>query len=141
MGEAAFQNLAVGAVFQAYPEPIRTRLLHLRRLILETAAEQPGVGELVEALRWGQPSYLTARSKTGTTVRIDQVKSEPGRYALYFNCKTSLAETFRELYADVLEIGGKRSILLAADEAVPEDALRHCIALALTYHQSRRTPR
>ena len=141
MAGAAFRDSAVEAVFQAYPQPLRARLLALRALILDTAAEQPGVGELDEALRWGQPSYLTVRTKAGTTVRIDQVPSAPGRYALYFNCKTSLAATFRDLYAGVLEIGGNRSILLNADDPVPEDALRHCIALALTYHQHKRAER
>ena len=135
---AAFQNPAVEAVFRTYPEPVRSRLLQLRGLILETAAENLDVGPLEEALRWGQPSYLTTSSGTGSTLRIDQVKAEPGRYALYFNCKTDLAATFRDLYADVLAFGGNRSILLDADKPSPNEALRHCIALALTYHQKKR---
>jgi hypothetical protein len=141
MGGAAFQDKAVEAAFETYPEPVRERLLRLRRLILETAAENPAIGELEEALRWGQPSYLTTKSKSGTTLRIDQAKAEPGRYALYFNCKTDLAATFRDLYGETLEIGGKRSIVLSADQPPPDDALRHCIALALTYHQRKRMVR
>jgi hypothetical protein len=138
MAEAAFRDAAVEAVFQAYPEPVKTRLLHLRRLILETAAENPAIGALDEALRWGQPSYLTTKSKAGTTLRIDQVKASPNGYALYFNCKTDLSATFRDLYADGLEFGGSRSILLDAEKPAPEAALRHCIALALTYHSRKR---
>ena len=141
MSAAAFQDEAVEVAFDAYPEPVRERLLQLRRLILEMAAENPAIGELEEALRWGQPSYLTTKSKSGTTLRIDQVKTEPGRYAMYFNCKTDLAATFRDLYGDTLQIGGKRSILLDADRPPPDDALRHCIALALTYHQRKRAGR
>jgi len=136
--KAGFADPAVEAVFQAYPEPVKTRLLHLRNLILETAAGQQGVGELEEALRWGQPSYLTSQSKSGSTIRIDQVKAEPGRYALYFNCKTDLGVTFRDLYSGALEFGGNRSILFNVDEPADDDALRHCIGLALTYHQRKR---
>ena len=141
MADAAFQDPAVEAVFRAYPEPLRERLLHLRRLILETAAEHAEVGQLDEALRWGQPSYLTTRSKAGSTLRIDQVKASPGRYALYFNCKTNLGATFRDLYPDVLEFGGNRSLLFNADDPVPDAALRHCVALALTYHRRKRATR
>ena len=139
MAEPVFGDPAVEAVFAGYPAPTRQRLLDLRQMIIETAADNPAIGPLEEALRWGQPSYLTTRSKSGTTLRIDQVKAEPGRYALYFNCKTDLAATYRDLYGDALEIGGKRSILLNTAEPPPNDALRHCIALALTYHQGRRT--
>jgi Domain of unknown function (DU1801) len=139
--DAVFQDPAVEAVFRAYPAPLRARLLHLRRLILETAAEHAEVGELDEALRWGQPSYLTTRSKAGSTLRIDQVKAPPGRYALYFNCKTDLGATFRDLYPDVLEFGGNRSLLFNASDPVPDAALRHCIALALTYHRRKRAVR
>lgn len=139
--DCEFRDPAVEAAFAAFAEPVRSRLLDLRRLILETAAEHAEVGELEEALRWGQPSYLTVRSRSGSTIRIDQVKGQPGRYALYFHCKTDMAETFRTLYSDVLEIGGKRSLLFNAAGAVPEAALRHCIALALTYHQRKRWAR
>jgi hypothetical protein len=109
----------------------------LRRLIFDTADTTEGVGALEEALKWGQPSYLTAESKSGSTIRIDQVKAEAGGYAVYFHCQTDLVETFRELYPE-LRYGGNRSILLDAGEKLPEAALRHCIALALTYHLRKR---
>ena len=85
----------------------------------------------------GQPSYLTAESKSGSTIRIDQVKAEAGRYAVYFHCQTDLVETFCELYPE-LSYGGNRSILLDASDKLPEAALRHCVALALTYHLRKR---
>jgi hypothetical protein len=128
---------AVDAVFSAYPRPVKAKLLALRRLIFDTAKATKGVGALEEALKWGQPSYLTAESKSGSTVRIDQVKAEAGHYAVYFHCQTDLVETFRELYPD-LRYGGNRSILLDAGEKLPEAALRHCVALALTYHLRKR---
>lgn len=130
----AFQAPEVADVFAAYAPPLRDRLLRLRALILETAAATEGVGPLQETLKWGQPSYLPATTKSGTTVRIDAVKGEPGRYALYVHCQTNLVSTFREMYPDVLTCEGNRAVLFDQDEPLPEDALGHCIALALTYH-------
>ena len=134
---AANPASAVEAVFDAYPKPVKAKLLALRRLIFDTAKATEGVGALEEALKWGQPSYLTTDTKSGSTIRIDQVKPEPGHYAVYFHCQTNLVETFRELYPE-LRYGGNRSIVLDAQEQVPEAALRHCVALALTYHLRKR---
>jgi hypothetical protein len=135
---AGVSEPTVDAIFDAYPSPVKTRLLALRRLIFDTADTTEGVGPLEETLKWGQPSYLTTESKSGSTIRIDQVKAEAGRYAVYFHCQTDLVETFRELYPE-LRYGGNRSILLDAGEKLPEKALRHCVALALTYHARKRT--
>lgn len=135
-----FADPAVEAVFAAYPARTKAKLLALRKLILETAAKMPGVGALDETLKWGQPSYLTTETRSGSTIRIDRVKPEAGddreRYALYVHCQTTLVSTFRQLYRDELTFGGNRSILLEADRPFPKAALRHCIALALTYHRN-----
>jgi hypothetical protein len=135
---AAFSDPAVDAAFNAYPGPIRAKLLALRRLIFDTANATTGVGALEETLKWGQPSYLTTETKSGSTIRIDQVKSAANQYAVYFHCQTDLVETFRELYPTELSYGGNRSILLNAADQLPEPALRHCVALALTYHLNKR---
>ena len=137
---AGGQSAAIDTVFEAFPPPVKSRLLALRRLIFDTAKSTKGVGALEEALKWGQPSYLTTESKSGSTVRIDQIKNEAGGYAVYFHCQTDLVETFRELYPE-LRYGGNRSILLDAGEKLPETALRHCIALALTYHARKKAAR
>jgi hypothetical protein len=131
---------AVDAVFNDYPKPVKAKLLALRRLMFDTAKTTQGVGALEEALKWGQPSYLTTESKSGSTIRIDQVKTAAGQYAVYFHCQTDLVETFRELYPE-LRYGGSRAILLDVADKLPEAALRHCVALALTYHlRKRKTP-
>ena len=135
---AGIPDPAIDAVFRAYPKPLRAKLLALRRLILDTARMTSGVGALQETLKWGQPSYLTAETKSGSTVRIDRVKSAANQYAVHFHCQTDLVETFRQLYPTELSYGGNRSILLNADDEVPEAALRHCVALALTYHLRKR---
>jgi len=135
---AGFSEPAVEAVFRAYPAPVRAKLLALRRLILDTAKTTTGVGALKETLKWGQPSYLTAETKSGSTIRIDQVKSAANQYAVYFHCQTDLVETFRELYPREFSFGGNRSIILNTEDEISEPALRHCLALALTYHLHKR---
>ena len=137
---AALSDPSVDAVFNAYPKPLKAKLLALRRLIFDTAKTTKGVGALQETLKWGQPSYLTPETKSGSTIRIDQVKNAPGQYAVYFHCQINLVETFRELYPKEFSYGGNRSILLNAKGEVPEAALRHCVALALTYHLTKRKP-
>jgi len=106
-------------------------------LILDTARATEGVGRLDETIKWGQVSYLTSETGSGSTVRIDRVKSDGDQYAVYFHCQTNLVETFRELYPE-LTYGGNRSILLDTSKALPKQALRHCVALALTYHLNKR---
>lgn len=124
----------VAKVFRAYPPKLRSMLVALRRLILKTAARTEGVGALEEALKWGQPSYLTSETNSGSTVRIGRVKASDEKYAVYFHCQTDLVSTFRELYPKKFSYEGNRAIVLDADKKPDEKALAHCIALALTYH-------
>lgn len=129
----AFTDRNVAKVFDAYPDDIRARLMRLRALIFDTGRDIDGVGPLEETLKWGQPSYLTSDSGSGSTIRIDREKAD-GRIAMYFHCQTDLVATFRELYPTQMIYGGNRSILFDASSRIPEKALRHCIGLALTYH-------
>jgi hypothetical protein len=138
MARKTFPNPDVEAVFSSYPKPLQAKLLGLRRLIFDTARTTEGVGALEETLKWGQPSYLTPETKSGSTIRIDRVKSSADQYAVYFHCQTDLVETFRELYPTELSYEGNRSIILNAEDTIPEQALRHCVALALTYHLNKR---
>jgi hypothetical protein len=138
---ASFSDPAVDAVFASYRRPIRTKLLTLRRLIFDTARSTVGVGRIEETLKWGQPSYLTPDTGSGSTIRIDQVKSADDQYAVYFHCQTDLVATFRELYPDEVRYDCNRCILFKAADAIPEQPLRHCLALALTYHLNKRKRR
>jgi hypothetical protein len=92
---------------------------------------------LTEALRWKQPSYLTEQSHSGTTIRIDAVKGSADAYALYVNCKTTLLEGYRHLYPDAFRFEGQRALVFSIMTPPSEAALKHCIALALTYHQAK----
>jgi Domain of unknown function (DU1801) len=134
-----FSNSDVASVFKAYPPDLRPRLLALRELVFDTADKTAGVGRLTETLKWGQPSYLTEETGSGTTVRIDRLKAGDG-YAAYFHCQSGLVGQFRELYPDTFKYEGKRAILFDSSDRVPAKELRHCIALALTHH-ARKKPK
>jgi len=129
-----FQNANVKATFDAYPQILRNKLLKLRQLIFDTAAEIPNLGDIEETLKWGQPSYLTPISKSGTTIRIDQIKSSVDTYGLFVNCQTSLMATYRELYPEQMNYEGKRLVRFHVDQDPPENILKNCIAIAFTYH-------
>jgi hypothetical protein len=53
---------------------------------------------------------------------------------MFVPCQTTLIETFRQHYSDQLEFEGRRAILFDAERQFPREQVRHCIALALTYH-------
>ncbi len=129
-----FENPKIAEIFNAYPEDLREKLMLLRQLIFDTASETEGVGELEETLKWGQPSYLTTQSKSGSTIRIDSIKSDDQKYAIYFNCKTTLIDTFREIYPDQFHFERNRSIVFDLDNDVPINELSDCISIAFTYH-------
>jgi hypothetical protein len=135
-----FSNSDVASVFKAYPRDLRARLMALRELVFDAAARTEGVGRLTETLKWGQPSYLTEETGSGTTVRIDRLKAGDG-YAVYFHCQSGLLGQFRELYPDTFKYEGKRAIVFEAGDRVPARELRHCLALALTHHARKKKPK
>ena len=124
----------VRAVIEAYPEPVSLGLAAMRDLILRTAEETPGVGAVEEDLRWGQPSFLTLESGSGSMIRIDGFRNDASKVAMFFHCQSGLVDEFRALYSDKLTFVGQRAIELRVGERLPTAALKHCIALALTHH-------
>lgn len=132
-----FSNAEVAAKFDAYPRKVRRRLLALRELVFRTAAATEGVGEIEETLKWGEPAYLTT-NKSGSTVRIDWKKNDPDHCAMYFNCQTTLVDTFRTLFPHDFQFDGNRALVFSLDGEVPQDALALCIAASLTYHVQKR---
>ncbi len=130
-------NIDVAAVFESYPKEIRTKLMFLRELILETAASIEAVGEIEETLKWGEPSYLTPKTKSGSTVRIDWKKAQAKQYAMYFKCTANLVVAFREKYPKKFKYEKNRAIVFNMDDEIPVKELKTCIALALTYHRNK----
>jgi Domain of unknown function (DU1801) len=129
-----FSDPAVAAAYAAFPAELRPFLLDLRDLIFATAAATRNVGPLTETLKWGEPSYLPATPRTGTTVRIGAAKGQANHYSLFVNCKTTLVSSFKELYPEEFDYHGARELRFTCGGRVPNAALRHCIAMALTYH-------
>ncbi len=117
------------------PERMRARLLALREMILETAGADATIGPLEETLKWGEPAFLTSSTRSGTTIRINRHKKSDDQYALYVPCQTDLVERYRQLYGDQLQFDGNRAVVFNVGDDLPADAVRHCIAMALTYHR------
>lgn len=119
-----------------YPEHIQQKLLNLRSLIFDIA-ESNQLGRVKESLKWNELSYHV---RHGSPIRIDWKEKTPEIYSIFFNCNTSLVETFRHLYADDLEFQGKRAINIRLDEDIKKPSLRSAILLALTYKKIKDLP-
>lgn len=127
---------AVQAKFNSYPEKAQTQLLKIREAILELGREE-NIGKVTETLKWGQPSYL---AKKGSTVRIDWAPNSPEYISVYFNCQSSLVETFKEIYPNCFQFVGNRQLVLPISEQAPSPELISCISMALRYHSIKHLP-
>jgi hypothetical protein len=128
-----FKNEDVLSKFESYPSEVKIKLLHLRELIYKVAIKN-NINDLEETLKWKEPSYLT---KNGSTIRINYKKSSPENYSIYFNCKTKLISTFRELFNDKFTFVGNREIIFHKDDIIDTKSLEYCILLALSYHKRK----
>ena len=132
-----FGSAEVASKFERYPPNARRALLALRELIFSVASNTPGASEIEETLKWGEPAYLT-KNGAGSTIRIDWKPKNPEQYAIYFNCKTTLVETFRTLFPEDFTFVGNRALAFSLGTRPPRDALSFCIAASLTYHAKKR---
>lgn len=120
--------------FSGLPGHLKEKLFSLRELILETADENPAIGPLEETLKWGEPAFLTSATKSGTTIRINRHDKDDNQYAIYVHCQTDLLDRYRQLYGDTLTFDGNRAVVFNVADRMPQEAVKHCIAMALTYH-------
>lgn len=127
----------VAAVFEAFPDPVGKSLMAVRSLIFETAEAMDGVGPVTETLKWGEPAYLTAKTRSGSTIRLGVPKSDPNRAAVFFNCNTTLVPTFRDRFPTAFDYLGNRALLLPGDQNAARDVLGLCLAMALRYHMTK----
>jgi hypothetical protein len=95
------------------------------------------VGEIEETLKWGEPSYLTPKTKSGSTIRIAWKEAQPEQYSMYFKCTVNLVPAFRDRFPHHFNFGGNRSLDINLSDDVPIKELKQCIALALTYHRNK----
>ncbi|MEE9326716.1 MAG: DUF1801 domain-containing protein [Cocleimonas sp.] len=131
------ENKIVLSVLHKYPQEIQQNLMNIRSLIIETAQEDAEIGTIEETLKWGEISYLTAK---GSTIRLAWKASMPNQYGVYFNCKTKLVDTFKEIYRDTFKYETNRAIILSNKQEIPVKPLKHCLQLALTYHNIKHLP-
>ncbi|MBL4908382.1 MAG: DUF1801 domain-containing protein [Sneathiella sp.] len=133
MHEYSIDSLEVAAVYQSFPQPIRQKLLKLRQMIFEIADQTDTIGQISETLKWGVPSYLTSRPKSGTTVRLQWI---PGakRYGIFVHCQTSLIPDFKEKYPRDLKFEKSRGILFEEGDDFPPVIIKEFLTMALTYH-------
>ena len=129
-----FSSEAVSETFSHHPAAMREKLLELRSHIFAVAGETDGVGQLEETLKWNEAAYLTHKPKSGTTIRINAHKGSDTEIGLYVPCQTDLIDRYRTLYADCLKFEGNRAIVFDSRKPFPVEPVRHCIAMALTYH-------
>jgi hypothetical protein len=125
-------NLKVRKKYITYPANIQAKLLMLRQLILDSSDTK-----LEETLKWNEPSFLCPH---GSTIRLGYKPAYPEQFALYFNCKSKLVDTFKELYSDSFKFEGNRAIIFNLSDAIDLKPLQHCIQLALNYHKIKHLP-
>jgi hypothetical protein len=126
------------AAIASYPDAVQQQVFRLRAEILAVAASSEGVGELLETLKWGELSFVTEQSKSGSTLRVAWQAKQPEYLGLYVNCKTSLVDSYQTLFPGLFVYQKQRALLLPLDQAWPLAELRICIAMALRYHLDKR---
>jgi hypothetical protein len=127
-----FEDPNVEAAFAAFPAKERSGLMVLRKLIFDTAQKTDGVGELYETLKWGQPAYLTPKTKSGSTIRLGLPKQ--GGFAVYAHCQTTILSDFQFIFPNEFAYEGNRAIHFKAGDPLPLDKLEMLVREALTYH-------
>lgn len=123
---------AVAQAFAAVPEPARAGVLRLRGLIFDVAADLPQIGRVEEALRWGQPSYLTPDRKAASPLRLGVPKT--GGFALFAHCQSQVIPAFRALHEADFAFEGNRAVLFSNEDDIKPVLLAGLIRHALTYH-------
>ena len=127
-----FASSEVEKAFDQLNPEARKGLMVLRQLIFETASELPQVGRIEEALRWGQPAYLTPETKSGSTIRLGIPKG--ARFGLFVHCQSRIIPEYIATFPAWDRIEGTRALLF--DHPNEIEPLRHgwLIKRALTYH-------
>ena len=126
-----FADPNVEKKFYEFPEPRRELLFDLRETIYGVSEADQRIGYLSEELRWGDPSYITAQTNSGSSVRLGLFGET--KVALLFHCRTSLVEGFKQIYPNELEYSKNRAIVIDPLSIPPTEILEHCIHASLTY--------
>ncbi|KPA21925.1 hypothetical protein shim_18100 [Shimia sp. SK013] len=123
----------IAPAIAALPKAPQDGMRALRDLICDTAAET-GALPIEESLKWGQPSFAPPK-RDGTPIRLGWSADAPDRIAMLVHCQTTVVEAWRERFGDAFTYDGSRALFVPLDAPLDTDALRHAIALALTYRR------
>ena len=77
---------------------------------------------------------MTAQSKSGSTIRISWKRARPTQYAMYFNCQTTLVDSFKTMFPSAFKFEGNRALVFDEQDEVPVAALRICVEMALIFN-------
>ncbi|MCR9203750.1 MAG: hypothetical protein NXH75_04170 [Halobacteriovoraceae bacterium] len=125
-------NKEVEEKYKSYPPMVKKEILILRKMILETVKNDSDIDFSGEALKWGEPSFLTKSS--GSTLRLDWKAKSPEHISLFVNCQTKLISMFKELYPFDFEYVGNRELRIPLRVKYSKEKLKKCIELALKYN-------
>jgi len=128
-------NTTIDQRLTDYDPDVQETLSSLRTLVHEVAKQTDGCGTIVEDLKWNQISFLTVRPKSGTTLRIDQNKTNG--VSMYVNCQSNLIDQIADQYPTEFDYAGTREIALKSPIKDCIAALKHVIAMVLLYHQNK----
>lgn len=129
---------SVQQVIAHYPANASAVFCMIREQLFSVAAESLLIGPLEETLKWGEPAYLTAISRSGTTIRLCWKSTLPDKIGMYVNCRSRLVDQYRALFADVFHYQGNRGLLLDITDPLPVNELAICINMALRYHLDKK---
>lgn len=125
-------NRDVELKYKTYPPKVRKEMFALRKFILDIAKKDEEIDFNCEALKWGEPSFLTKSS--GTTLRIDWKEKTPEYISIFVNCQTKLISMFKELYPNDFEYNRNRELRIPIKGKYSKTKLKKCIELVLKYN-------
>ena len=129
-----FQDSDIENIYNAFPPPIQKNCLKLRSAIFDIAKKHLEIGPIEETLRWGEPAYLTSKSKSGSMIRIHHKQNKPYDFALYFLCNTTLVAQFKQQFPKTFTFRGNRALEFMVNQPLPMKQINNCIYQALTYY-------
>ncbi|WP_232227806.1 hypothetical protein [Leptospira wolbachii] len=108
--------------------------MEIRDWVYDLSVADARIGEIEECIKWGQPSFLTPITKSGSTIRIGKVSDT--EFALFFNCKTTIAQEIAIEFPE-LKCDGKRALYFAANQKLAKTKVISCLQKALLYHKRK----
>ncbi|PKA24535.1 hypothetical protein [Leptospira meyeri] len=110
------------------------KFMEIRTWIYELSESDERIGEIEECLKWAEPSFLTPKTKSGSTIRIGKV--DDSEFSLYFNCKTTIAKEIAIEFPE-LNCDGRRALYFKTNQKLSKTKLIVCLKKALLYHKRK----